>query len=85
MFQEVSLLRTWDNETKSIRINKDSTFLLYPSGSNKFFINGEEKIFYPEGIILKDRILVPTEFFISLGMVIEQEGTSISLICKNCK
>lgn len=84
VFEQLGCEVTWDPDTRTVIIKNGKSLLLYPTGGNKAFLNGEEKTFSPEGIILKNRTFVPVEFFSALGMEVQKEGTSISLICKSC-
>lgn len=84
IFEKLGCEVTWDPDTRTSSVKRDKTLLLYPVQSNKFFVNGEEKIFESEGLLLNDRIMVPMSFFTTLGMEVNQDGYSISLICKSC-
>ena len=75
---------SWDPDSKNVTISKDKTYILHTAESNMLFINGEEKSFNPKGILLNERVLVPLDFFSTLGMEISQEDSVISLICKKC-
>jgi hypothetical protein len=83
-FEKLGCVVSWDPDSKNVTISKDNTYILHPAGDNKLFINGEEKSFYQKGITLNERILVPLDFFSSLGMEVSQESSVISLICQKC-
>lgn len=83
-FEKLGCVVSWDSDSRNVTISKGNTYILHPAESNRLFVNGEEKSFNPEGILIYERVLVPLDFFSSLGMEISQEGSVISLICKKC-
>lgn len=83
-FEKLGCVVTWDPASKNVTISKNNTYILHPAGGNNLFINGEEKSFCESDIFLNERILVPLDFFSSLGMEVSQEDSVISLICKKC-
>ena len=83
-FEKLGCMVSWDSNSKNVTISKNTTYILHAAESNKLFVNGEEKSFCENGILLNERILVPLDFFSFLGMEVQQENSVISLICKKC-
>jgi hypothetical protein len=75
---------SWDPDSKNVTISKNKTYILHTAESNMLFVNGEEKGFNRKGILLNERVLVPLDFFSTLGMKVEIEDNTITLICKSC-
>ncbi len=83
IFEAVGAVVQWDESTQTVIAVKDSSFVTLQIGSEKAFVNSEEKQLDVKALIKDDRTFVPLRFVSeALGADVEWDNDNYTVVIK---
>lgn len=83
IFEAVGAVVQWDESTQTVIAVKDSSFVTLQIGSEKAFVNSEEKQLDVKALIKDDRTFVPLRFVSeALGAEVEWDNDNYTVVIK---
>ncbi len=83
IFEAVGAVVQWDESTQTVIAVKDSSFVTLQIGSEKAFVNSEEKQLDVKALIKDDRTFVPLRFVSeALGAAVEWDNDNYTVVIK---